>query len=190
MNGGARAWIALATLLMLLGLAGWSSAHERFDWQPGLVGTQPWRTLTAVAVHYSAAHLAVNLAGSIVVAMLGWAARITPPMVWAWAAAWPLTQLGLLIEPRLLHYGGLSGVLHAGVAVAGLHLLLTGAKGPRRIGAACLVGLIAKVVSEAPWAPPEFHAGLGITVAPVAHACGVAAGLLCAGFAHMQRRGT
>ena len=28
---------------------------------------------------------------------------------WAWFVAWPLTHLGLLLQPSLLHYGGLSG---------------------------------------------------------------------------------
>ena len=188
MSSGAKGWTGFALLLMLLGLLGWPLAPDRFDWQPALVWTQPWRAWTAVAVHYSAAHLAVNLVGGALVAALGWAARITLPMVWAWAAAWPLTQWGLLVEPHLAHYGGLSGVLHAGVAVAALHLVLARSGTARRIGVACLAGLFIKVLSEAPWNGPQFHAGLGITVAPIAHASGLAAGLLCAAFAHALRR--
>ena len=41
----------------------------------------------------------------------------------------PLTQLGLLMRPDLLHYGGLSGVLHAGVAAAALWLVRASAAG-------------------------------------------------------------
>ena len=40
----------------------------------------------------------------------------------AWALAWPLTHLALLAEPALLRYGGLSGVLRAGAAVAAVAL--------------------------------------------------------------------
>ena len=54
----------------------------------------------------------------------------------AWACAWPLTQLGLLVRPDLLHYGGLSGVLHAGAAIVALHLVWRGARLRRLIGAA------------------------------------------------------
>ena len=38
------------------------------------------------------------------------------------SVAWPLTHLSLLARPEVMHYGGLSGVLHAGVAVAALGL--------------------------------------------------------------------
>ena len=102
----------------------------------------------------------------------------------AWLAAWPLTQLGLLAQPALLHYGGLSGVLHAGVAVAALHLAWRGGRGERWIGAALLGGLALKVASEAPWGAPLRHpAGWDIAVAPAAHACGLVAGLLYAAVA-------
>ena len=111
-------------------------------------------------------------------------------MAAAWFVAWPLTQFGLLARPDLLHYGGLSGVLHAGVAVAALHLVVA-ARGTRRlVGAAMLIGLAAKVLSEAPWGdtlrrPP----GWDIAIAPVAHACGLVAGLVAAGAIEWARRG-
>jgi hypothetical protein len=52
-------------------------------------------------------------------------------MVAAWVCAWPLTQLGLLMRPDLSHYGGLSGVLHAGAAIVALHLVWRGARARR-----------------------------------------------------------
>ena len=188
MSRAVQAWIGVAMLLVLFALLGWPLERELFDWQPALALAQPWRLWSAVAVHYSVAHLAANLAGAALVAALGWAGRITMPIVWAWVAAWPLTHLGLIVEPRLAHYAGLSGVLHAGVAVAALHLVLGGAPAQRRIGAACLAGLFIKVASESPWGPPVFHAGLGISVAPLAHASGVFAGLLCGALAHLIER--
>ena len=49
----------------------------------------------------------------------------------------------------------------------------------RWIGAAIVAGTVAKVMMEAPWnLTPRPSAALGIAVAPVAHACGIAAGLL------------
>lgn len=180
-EGAARAWLGLAALLAGAALLGWQAPHTALDWQPALAGSEPWRAFTAVAVHYSGLHLGANLAGTLLVAALGAVAQVPARMVWAWLAAWPLTQLGLLLKPELLHYGGLSGVLHAGVAVASLYLVMCGARSQRIIGAAILAGACIKVLSEAPWGAPLRHgAGWDIAVAPLAHATGFIAGLLCA----------
>ena len=177
-----RAWVALTALLGALALLAWQVERSAIDWQPALAWAQPWRAFSAVAVHYSALHLAANLAGAALVAALGLVAKVPARCVWAWGVAWPLTQLGLLIQPALLHYGGLSGVLHAGVAVAAVHLLVRGATSQRRIGGAILVGLGIKVLSETPWGAPLRHPeGWDIAVAPLAHASGLLAGVICAG---------
>lgn len=177
-----RAWGGLALLLALVALAGWGAPREAIDWQPTLVFTQPWRTFSAIGVHYSLLHLLANLAGAAAVGALGFAARAPGSAAWAWGAAWPLTQLGLLIEPALVHYGGLSGVLHAGVAVVAVVLLWPPSAPTRRwVGLALLAGLIVKVLLEAPWGAPLRHpAGIDIAVAPLAHASGAVAGLVCA----------
>ena len=177
-----RAWAGLALLFGLIALAGWGAPREAVDWQPALALAQPWRALSAIGVHYSQLHLLANLAGAAAVGALGVAACAPRSAAWAWAAAWPLTQLGLLVEPALVHYGGLSGVLHAGVAVIAVVLLWPpSAPTRRRVGLALLAGLAVKVVSEAPWAEPLRHsAGSDIAVAPLAHASGALAGLLCA----------
>ena len=219
------------------------------DWQAVLGLREPWRLWTCAWVHWSAAHLAVNLAGGAVVAFVGWRARLPQAAAVAWCVAWPLTQaLMAAIGPERLvaampRYGGLSGVLHAGVVVLGLSLAWplvrvrprlpappsradTGfaatrasaiepsriTEGPwamtemgahtpsaampldqlpphgvederplreRWIGVAIVAGTLAKVLLEAPWnLAPRPSAALGIAVAPIAHACGFAAGLL------------
>jgi len=171
-------------------LLAWNVDSRRIDWQPALAATQPWRALSAAFVHYSALHLGANLAGAALVGALGHAARVPLRSVIAWGVAWPLTQFGLLLQPALLHYGGLSGVLHAGVAVVAVHLVCAGSVSQRRIGVAMLAVLIVKVLSETPWAGPLRHpAGWDIAVAPLAHASGGAMGALCAGMAEaLQRR--
>ena len=180
-----QAWAALACLLGGCALAGWSVERGLLDWQPALAAAQPWRAFSAVAVHYSTAHLLANLGAVALVAALGLAARVSWPGVWAWFAAWPLTQLGLWLRPDLAHYGGLSGVLHAGVAVLAMHLLIFGAHAQRGIGALVLAGLCLKVLSESPWGPALRAAPhWGISVAPLAHASGLVAGLLCAAIAY------
>jgi rhomboid family GlyGly-CTERM serine protease len=192
---GSRRWLAVAVALALAALLGavlvpGVIAATGLDWQPALAAREPWRALSAVAVHYSALHLAANLAGLALVLALGVAAHVPRASATAWAAAIPLTQIGLALRPDLQHYGGLSGALHAGAAVVAVHLVLDTGPGPRRwIGVGLLIGLVAKVVDEAPWGPALRHpAGWDIATAPFAHASGLVAGLVCASMAVAMRR--
>ncbi len=271
-DGGA--WIALAALLAVgavlvtaiaaeaPGPLGGAAISTALDWQPALGLREPWRLWSAAWVHLSGAHLAVNLAGLAVITGIGWRARAGAATAAAWCLAWPLTQAFMLVAGAGLaavmpHYGGLSGVLHAGVVVLGLALAWPRAQvvarargavvahtgfavthasvvepsriteGPwamtgleeslvataipestleapppatapaqavrdRWIGAAIVAGTLAKVVFEAPWLlAPRPSAELGIAVAPLAHACGVAAGALAwLAVRAMQRRPT
>ena len=194
---GAFGWVALAALLALSAALGHGVDPALLDWQPALSGSQPWRGLTAVAVHYSTLHLGANLAGATAVAILGVAAGLPLRCSAAWALAWPLTQAGLLLRPDLLHYGGLSGVLHAGVAIAALHLAWVGDAARRTIGVGLAIGLVLKVLGETPWGPALSRpAGWDIAVAPFAHLTGVLAGfgsgllaeVVAAGAAMRRRR--
>jgi len=168
--------VAAATAAAAPGLA------ERLDWQPALALLQPWRAVTAAWVHLSGQHLAGNLVGVVLVAAYGSTAGCGSRAALAWALAWPLSHAALLLQPALLHYGGLSGLLHAGVAVASWQLL-RGARGQRRaVGAAVLAMLALKLLLEAPWqgGPLRHHTGWDIAIAPLAHSTGALAGLLCA----------
>lgn len=159
------------------------------DWQPALARTEPWRAWTAVFVHLSTLHLAANLAGSVGVAAWGAVARVPARSVAAWLIAWPLVQWGLLMQPELQHYGGLSGVLHAGVAVVAVHLACAGCRAHRRIAAAVLVVLVAKLLIESPWSGAISHpAGWDIPVAPGAHVSGALAGVLVSALAEGVHR--
>ncbi|MEP7056833.1 MAG: rhombosortase [Caldimonas sp.] len=189
MTPAARAWAGLAALLATAAIVLSGIDATALDWQPALALREPWRAFSAVAVHYSALHLAANLAGTALVAALGVAARVPARMVGAWACAWPLTQLGLLARPDLLHYGGLSGVLHAGAAVVATHLLLRGPPARRLIGAALAAGLVVKVFGEAPWGSPlRISTDWDFATAPLAHASGLVAGVVCALVAAVSRR--
>jgi len=254
------AWVLLSALLCLGAIVVTAISAEggttlsaapiaqALDWQPALGLREPWRLWTCAWVHWSAAHLLVNVAGGVVVAFVGWRARLAPTAAVAWFVAWPVTQLlmAMIGSARLAaampHYFGLSGVLHAGVVVLGLSLAWPSARartrppaapsradagfaatrasaiepsriteGPwamtelgtstvlpvstldqpppqvdderplreRWIGVAIFAGTLAKVAFEAPWdLAPRASPALGIAVAPVAHACGMVAGLL------------
>jgi len=174
-------WCAVGGLL-LAGTGLFATADAtRWDWQPALALAEPWRWWTAAFVHWSRLHLVANLTGLLVVMALGWAARLPAVSAVAWFIAWPLTQLGLLLRPELTHFGGLSGVLHAGVAVAGWHVLRHSEGHRRWVGAGLAAGLLVKLLSEQPWGPVLRHpADWDIAVAPLAHATGAVFGGLCA----------
>lgn len=178
------AWVLLALGLALCALGVWllpGDGLRSLDWQPGRALQQPWRLWTAAWVHWSPQHLAINLSGAALLAALGRAARVGWGAAAAWLLAWPLTHAGLWVRPELAHYGGLSGVLHAGAAVVAVHLLAGREPGRRAAGAALLLGLGAKLLHEAPWGPVlQPLAGSNLSLAPWAHASGVLAGLASA----------
>ena len=181
---GSRAWLGLTALLMGGAVLALALPAAALDWQLELALQQPWRAWTAAFVHWSDLHLGTNLLAAAVVGAFGWAAPVPRAQAWAWAAAWPLTHLGLWLKPELAHYGGLSGVLHGGVAIVCLWLLVRARGARRAIGVAITVGLVIKIASESPWGPAlQRSAEWDIAVAPVAHATGAAAGLLCGALA-------
>lgn len=175
-------WLGLCALAAAGALLAWPLPTASLDWQPTLFTTSPWRAFSAPLIHFSLQHLLANLAGCAVLAAFGWAARLPPRAALAWALAWPLTQLGLLIEPALLHFGGLSGVLHAAVAV-GVVELLTRHGRDRRIGQALALGLAVKLWTEQPLgAPLQRVAGWDIAIAPLSHLTGAVAGVVAGAF--------
>ena len=175
-----RAWLALAALLAVGSVGAWWAPAWALDWQPALAAAEPWRAWSAAFVHWSALHLGANLGAAAAVAAFGWAAKVPPSAALAWGVAWPLTHLGLLLRPELAHYGGLSGMLHGGVAVVVLWLLVIERGRRRAIGAMVGVGLVAKLWLEQPWGPVLRQAAdWDIALAPLAHATGAVAGLLC-----------
>lgn len=178
------AWLGLSALAALGALAlaaappGWQA---KLDWAPELAFSQLWRAITAAWVHLSHLHLLANLAGCALVAALGAAAGCGARATVAWALAWPLTQLALLAQPALARYAGLSGVLHAAVAVVVVQLLVAERGRRQAVGAALGAGLLAKLLLEAPWQGPLRQVpGWDIAIAPLAHSAGAVAGGVCA----------
>ena len=180
-GGASRAWWGLAVLLAAGSLLAAGVDPRQLDWQPALAWTQPWRWWSAAWVHWSDGHRWANVGGALLVAALGWRAHCDRLDSLAWFTAWPLAHLGLLLQPVLAHYGGLSGVLHAGVVVVGVSLC-DRALGPRRLlGAAMLAGVTLKLAFEQPWlGAVQRVPGWDIAVAPGAHLSGAALGAVCA----------
>jgi len=182
--------MAAAGLLGLGALASLAAPAATLDWQPALAGHEPWRAWSAALVHLSAMHLAANLAGTALVGVVGLVAGVPRRSVLAWLVAWPLTQFALLARPDLAHYAGLSGVLHAGVAVVAVHLIAAAHGARRAIGFALLAALLLKVTSETPWAAEALRhpAGWDIAIAPFAHATGLVAGAVVSAVAEAGAR--
>jgi rhomboid family GlyGly-CTERM serine protease len=186
-----RAWLLVAMALAIGSLVAWVQAppvQTALEWRPELAAREPWRAISAAWLHWSPQHLIANLAGCAVIGLLGIAARLTARDAMAWLLAWPLTQFGLLVEPSLERFGGASGVLHAGVAVAAIGMLRMRASHGRErvIGLLIGIGLIVKVAAERPLSAPALRHwdGWNIAIAPLAHLTGLIAGvvtaLLCA----------
>lgn len=180
----APAWLALCAAAAAGACLAWLVPAYALDWQPDQAWAQPWRWLTAALVHWREAHLALNLAGLAVVAGLGEAAALGGRWALAWLLAWPLTHAALLLQPELAHYGGLSGVLHAAVAVAGVALLAGSRRGTARAGrharaagALLLAGLAAKLAADLA-DPAALQPDIARSV--LAHAGGAAAGAVLA----------
>ncbi len=180
-----HAWLALCAALALGACAAYVLLPPAaLDIQPDRWLREPWRLWTAAWVHWTPLHLAANAAGAAALALYGRAAALGRRHALGAFIAWPLTHLLLVLwgASGLMHYGGLSGVLHAGVALAST-ALLTRRGLHRAVGAAVWAGLLLKLVWESPWGPrlaAPGAAGWDFAVATRAHAAGVLAGLLCA----------
>jgi hypothetical protein len=68
----------LAVFALALQAGGTAWPDPRWDWQPALAFTQPWRWWTAAGAHWSPQHLQMNLAGCALLAWLGWRAGLGP----------------------------------------------------------------------------------------------------------------
>ncbi len=130
----------LCALLQLAGLVG----QLRFD-RAALEAGQWWRLLSANLVHLGYGHLALNIAGLLLVYLLVW-----PNLRGAqWALVTLLSMLGVgaglyLLNPQLDWYVGFSGALH-GLLVAGC---LAEPRERRWQGALLLLALVGKLAWE------------------------------------------
>lgn len=180
LNALRQPWVAFGVALGLAALLLWNWPTSLLDWQPQLALSEPWRAWSSAFVHWSRQHLWANLLACAVVTLFGWGARVPPRCALAWGLAWPLTHIALLMQPTLLHFGGLSGVLHAGVAVVLVELLVRRGR-ERLIGAGVTLGLLIKLWQEQPLGEPLRHlADWDIAVVPFSHLSGAMAGALCA----------
>lgn len=183
---GRAAWWALCLVLALpawwmgwvplsLDSTHWPPLAQAWVLHPDAgLAQPPWVWWSTAWLHGSALHLWRNLGGVLVLAWLGWLTRVDGRCALIWCLSWPLTQLGMVVQPTLHTYIGLSGVLHAGVVVLALHLVNSPKPAlPRWTGWLLLGALGAKLIMENPSGQALIQPlGSDITVAPWAHVSG------------------
>jgi hypothetical protein len=180
---GTRAWLLLCVLHGVASMLLWwadPSAVDALTWRASQWPSQAWTLWTSAWVHLNTPHLVGNQLALGALTAMGWVLRPPLSAVLAWAVSWPLLQAGLVLWPLVGYAVGLSGVLHAGVAVLGLHLLMGAApRGARPWGATLLGGLLLKVMLERGWYHPVLRdTEADMPVVQAAHLTGVVCGVV------------
>jgi rhomboid family GlyGly-CTERM serine protease len=149
-----------------------------FIYSPDLWLPHPWTLWTAPLVHLSAAHALANylaLVALVGMAALGGGRQLLGRYLVGLFVAWPISTLSLALCPQVTSYVGLSGLIHAGIALLGILLL----QGSRYLGSALLLGLALKLWQEQSWVQPVvWSADWGFNVVVIAHLYGAGVGLV------------
>jgi len=175
--------ILVVTLIAIFGSA--LAPYLRFDQQAILHG-ELWRLFSCHFVHLTWSHLAMNMAGFILV----WILFGQLLSSWEWLLmlipACLLVSLGLLLfNPDVLWYVGFSGVLHSFIVIACLFDL----NNKHMDGKVLLVAVCIKLIYEQFYGPlPGSEATAGGRVIVDAHLYGAIAGLLFAPVVVMLRK--
>jgi rhomboid family GlyGly-CTERM serine protease len=184
-----RRWGAILALLGVCAAlaAGGDELRElgRYERQAVESG-EYWRLVTAHLVHLGWGHLWPNLAALAIIGAL-FADTFGNADWWraSFASAVAIDAGLYLLDPDVLWYVGLSGVLHGLVAAGALALLLQ----REVIGAVLALGLAAKLSFEQLVGPVPFTAqSVGGPVVVAAHLYGAAGGFAAEVAAHVVRR--
>jgi rhomboid family GlyGly-CTERM serine protease len=181
-------WFILALLVVcaLLGLGGDElrdlGRYERQAVESG----EYWRLVSGHLVHLGFGHLWPNLAATAIIGVLFEGVFRNADWVRVGAVSAAAIDLGLYaLEPQVLWYVGLSGVLHGYVAAGALALLVRRDK----LGVVLAIGVAAKLMFEQVVGPVPFTAeSVGGPVVVAAHLYGVIGGLLAEAAAQVARR--
>ena len=173
------AWIVVA-LTGLLGLAQYAvGLHALAYDRTAIAAGQWWRCYTASWVHYTFAHLAMNVLALALIA--GVLLADLPLRSWCLLLAllpWAVS-LGLWYgQPQCQVYAGFSGVIEGLLFFA---LWRARRSDPILYGLALAFFAARLAYEHTPWYDPDYlHAWIGVAVAPSAHLAGAALGSLLA----------
>lgn len=181
-----RWWLWLCVLhgmaSMLVWWAGEPASHF-LTWRAGESWSRPWTWWTTAWVHLHTPHLIGNQ--MTIGAFAAWAWLVRPDRLTAltWCAAWPVSTLTLNVWPQIGYCVGLSGVLHAGIAIMGLFMLRGRfRRGSERVwGWLLLTGLGLKLFSEQGWhSPVVWDSAANLSVVRAVHFTGALSGVVMA----------
>jgi rhomboid family GlyGly-CTERM serine protease len=167
--------------IVLLFATCWPDCLAQFQYdRSALAGGEWWRVLTAHIVHLNIPHLILNLLGLFLLCELLWGTLplhhgiglfIFTGMVISAALWW--------LQPELIRYAGLSGVLHglwAGFTIYGLLHTSLHSRIPYLIGALLQ---LAKLLTEFFYGPSPYTENLiGSEVSTASHLYGAIAGMM------------
>jgi len=189
------AWLLLCGVhgvgSMLLWWVG-DAGLARLVWRAETWTAQPWTLWSSAWVHLNTPQLILNQFSLGALTAVAWVLRPPLSATLAWLLAWPLAQACLPLWPHIGYAAGLSGVLHAGVAVLALVLLARCIAVPkaRRWGALLASALLAKLLMEQAWANPVvWNSASDVSVVQALHLTAVAWGLLLGAVAVLYERG-
>lgn len=175
-------WLALCALHGTASMLVWWMGEPLASvtiWRDQGWMNRPWTWWTSAWVHMNTPHLISNQLAVGALAAMAWVLRPDQWAALAWSLAWPLVALALPWWPQVGYYAGLSGLIHAAVAVVAVDLLTQPDSVPkaRRWGGLLAAGLVVKLVFEQGWHwPVVWSEGLGISVVQAAHLVGAVAG--------------
>jgi rhomboid family GlyGly-CTERM serine protease len=182
-------WAIIAIFAICAGLAaGGDELRElgRYERQ-AIESGEYWRLVTGQLVHLGFGHLWPNLAALVIIGALF--ADVFRNGDW-WRVSFASVaaiDAGLyFLDPNVLWYVGLSGVLHGFVAAGALALMLR----REALGAVLGLGLSAKLVFEQIVGPVPFTAAsVGGPVVVAAHLYGAGGAFFAEAVTHIIRRG-
>lgn len=178
--------VALLAVCLLLGLGG-DELRDPLRYERAAIDSgEYWRLVSGHLVHLGLGHLWPNLAALAVIGLLFEGVFRNTDWLRIGVASAAAIDLGLyVLEPTVLWYVGLSGVLHGFVAAGALALLLR----REMLGAVLGVGLAAKLIFEQLVGPVPFTAAsVGGPVVVAAHLYGAVGALLAEAAAQLARR--
>lgn len=184
----AKLWLGLCLLHAVASMLVWWAGPpvaQLLTWRADQGWQHPWTLWTTAWVHIHTPHLIGNQMAVGALAAMAWLVRPDVRAALAWLLAWPLLTLALPLWPHIGYMVGLSGLVHAAVAVVAVHSWWgqnTPAPAPRRWGALLAAGLCAKLALEQGWHwPVVWHSGADMSVVQAAHLTGGVAGAVLGG---------
>ena len=181
-------WVVVALLAVCALLAAGGDEvrelgrYERYAIESG----EYWRLVSGHLVHLGLGHLWPNLAALAIIGLLFEDVFRTADWLRVGAASAAAIDLGLyVLDPDVLWYVGLSGVLHGYVAAGALALL----ERREKLGAVLAIAVAAKLIFEQVVGPVPFTAAsVGGPVVVAAHLYGVVGALLAQAVVAIVRR--